>query len=132
MNKPEPPQWSPYMAGGLTGVLIVVSAWITGNLFGASTSFVRTAGMFEKIFTPERFTAIEYFRWFVPKIDWQWMFVCGVLIGSIISALTSGTFRWQPLPDMWRQRFGNSQVKRAVVAFGGGVVAMFGARLAGG
>lgn len=132
MNKPEPPQWSPYIAGGLAGVLIVVSAWTTHNLFGASTSFVRTAGMIERIAMPNRFAELQYFRWFVPQIDWQWMFVCGVLIGSMISALTSGTFRWQPLPDMWRQRFGSNRVKRAAVAFGGGVIVMFGARLAGG
>lgn len=132
MNKSESPQWSPYLAGGLAGALIVVSAWITGNLFGASTSFVRTAGMLEKIFMPERIEAMEYFRWFVPRIDWQWMFVLGVLIGSAISSLSSGTFRWQPLPDMWRRRFGESRSKRAAAAFGGGSLAMFGARLAGG
>jgi uncharacterized membrane protein YedE/YeeE len=132
MNKSGSPQWSPYLAGGLTGALIVVSAWTTGNLFGASTSFARTTGMLEKIFMPERVVAMEYFRVFVPKIDWQWMFVLGVLIGSAISSFTSNTFRWQPLPDMWQQRFGSSQVKRVFAAFGGGAVAMFGARLAGG
>jgi hypothetical protein len=33
---------------------------------------------------------------------------------------------------MWEKRFGSSQVSRGVVAFVGGVVAMFGARLADG
>ena len=33
---------------------------------------------------------------------------------------------------MWRERFGSSAAKRAVVAFLGGLIALFGARLAGG
>lgn len=129
--KIQEPQWSPYIAGALAGVLIVVSLWLTGNLFGASTSFVRTAGMLERLVAPERVAALPYFRWVTPKIDWQWMFVAGVFFGSLISALTSKTFRWQALPDMWQARFGTSRLKRGAVAFTGGVIAMFGARLAG-
>ncbi|HDO26201.1 MAG TPA: YeeE/YedE family protein, partial [Nitrospirae bacterium] len=30
--------WSPYLAGALTGGVIIASAWIAGNYFGASTS----------------------------------------------------------------------------------------------
>jgi hypothetical protein len=33
---------------------------------------------------------------------------------------------------MWEARFGNSLVKRSVVAFAGGTIGMFGARLADG
>ncbi len=132
MIKNESPQWSPYIAGSLTGVLIVLSALVTGNLFGASTTFVRGAGMLEKILSPERVASLDYFRWFVPEVDWQFMFVVGVLFGSLVSALTSNTFRWQSLPNMWRERFGQSVTKRGITAFAGGVVAMFGARLAGG
>lgn len=130
--KNQEPQWSPYLAGGLAGMLIVISAWLTGNFFGASTSFVRTAGMLERLITPERVAALPYFRWFTPKIDWQWMFVAGVFFGSLISALTSNTFQWKALPDMWQSRFGTNHFKRGLLAFGGGAVTMFGARLAGG
>ncbi len=132
MKQPEPPQWSPYLAGSLCGALIVISAWLTGNFFGASTSFARSAGMLEQLVMPERVASLDYFRWIVPKIDWQWMFVLGVLFGSFLSALTSQTFRWVALPDMWQQRFGQDKVTRGIVAFVGGVITMFGARLAGG
>jgi hypothetical protein len=36
------------------------------------------------------------------------------------------------VPPMWQERFGPNPLKRGVVAFAGGVVAMFGARLADG
>ncbi len=125
--------WSPYLAGALSGVVGVLSVWFTGQFLGASTSFVRTAGMIEQLFGPERVAQMAYFVKTVPEIDWQWMFMVGILLGAAIAAVTSGSFKLQAVPDMWAARFGaGSTVKRAVVAFVGGVVAMFGARLADG
>ena len=124
--------WSPYVAGALSGVVLILSVWITGKFFGASTTFVRSAGMVEELFSPERVAAMEYFVKELPQIDWQWMFVLGIFLGSLISAVTSGSFRLQAVPDMWERRFGPSRAKRAVIAFIGAAVAMFGARLADG
>ena len=124
--------WSPYVAGALTGVLMVLSVWIAGQYFGASTMFVRSAGMVENTFNAERVSKMDYFVKETPKVDWQWMFVLGILVGSLISAKTSGSFKWQGVPDMWESRFGATPVKRGVAAFFGGVIAMYGARLAGG
>ena len=124
--------WSPYLAGVLSGVVIILSVWISGKYFGASTTFARSAGMIEKLFDAERVAKMDYFIKEVPKVDWQWMFVVGIFIGSLIASTTSGTFRWKALPDMWEKRFGPSRIKRGVVAFIGGVIGMFGARLADG
>jgi uncharacterized membrane protein HdeD (DUF308 family) len=125
--------WSPYLAGALAGVVGILSVVIAGKYFGASTSFVRTAGMIEQFFGPERVAQMDYFIRVAPKIDWQWMFMIGIVFGAFISAVTSGSFKWQAVPDMWAERFGAGSVgKRAVFAFFGGAVAMFGARLAGG
>ena len=124
--------WSPYLAGALSGLVLIFSVLIAGKYFGASTSFVRSAGMIEELVAPERVSQLAYFKSKIPKIDWQWMFVFGIFCGSLISSLTSTSFRWQALPDMWKSRFGSSVGKRAIVAFLGAVVAMFGARLAGG
>lgn len=124
--------WSPYLAGGLTGLLGVVSVWLTGKYFGASTTFVRTAGMIEDLFGAERVTQLEYFVKNVPKIDWQWMFVAGIFLGALVAALSSGSFKWQTAPDMWAKRFGKGFFTRGIVAFIGGIIAMFGARLADG
>lgn len=125
-------QWSPYFAGGLSGLLIVGSVWLTGNYIGASTTFVRGVGMLEKVFSPERVAQLEYFGKTAPVIDWQWMFVVGITVGALLSSLTSGSFRLQAVPDMWRESFGPSVSNRALAAFSGGLIAMYGARLADG
>jgi uncharacterized membrane protein YedE/YeeE len=44
----------------------------------------------------------------------------------------SGTWRLELVPEVWKERFGPSVPKRFVAAFLGGVVIMFGARMAGG
>lgn len=124
--------WSPYVAGACAGLVLVFSVWISGNYLGASTSFVRSAGLIEKIFSAERVSQIEYFTKTTPKIDWQWMLVIGVLFGSLIAAKMSGTFKAQAVPDMWQGKFGSNVILRGIVAFIGGTVAMFGARLADG
>jgi len=124
--------WSPYLAGALSGLVLVLSVWFAGKYFGASTTFVRSAGLIEKIFASERVAKMEYFIKETPAIDWQWMFVAGIFIGSLIAAVTSGTFRWKAVPDMWESRFGSATPTRALAAFFGGLVAMFGARLADG
>lgn len=123
--------WSPYVAGGLTGLLLVASVWITGKFAGASTTYVRSAGMIESLFS-DRVKSVEYLVKEAPVIDWQWMFVVGIILGSFISAATSGTFRWTALPESWERRFGPSRTRRAMVALLGGTIAMFGARLADG
>lgn len=124
--------WSPYLAGALTGLLLVFSVWFAGKYVGASTTFVRSAGFIERVFDADRVANLEYFIKEVPKIDWQWMFVVGIFFGSLISAVTSKTFRWQAVPTMWDERFGPNRIKRAIAAFIGGTIAMFGARLADG
>jgi len=95
--------WSPYLAGAFAGLVLVLSVFMTGNYFGASTSFARSAGLIEQIFSAERVARIEYFTKTTPKIDWQWMFVIGILIGSFIAAKISGTYKAQTIPDMWQE-----------------------------
>ncbi len=131
-NNQEPKGWNPYIAGVLTGLLLVFSVWFTGKYVGASTTFVRSAGFIETIFNEERVSKMDYFTKNMPKVDWQMMFVVGILFGSVIAASTSKSFRWQGIPTMWEQKFGSGKSKRATIAFIGGIIAMFGARLADG
>ena len=132
VNRKEEGGWSPYVAGGLSGLVIIVSVLSAGKFFGASTTFVRSAGMLGKYFGPERVEQLEYFIRYLPRFDWQFLFVVGIFLGSLVSALTSDSFKWQGVPDMWAERFGTNPALRGIVAFIGGIVAMFGARLAGG
>ena len=132
MGQQEKGVWNPYVAGALTGVLIVLSASFTGNFFGASSSFVRTAGMIERIFAPERVAALSYFTRYLPRPDWQWFFLLGVFLGALASALSSGDFAWRGVPGMWAWRFGPGGAPRAAASFAGGFVMLVGARIAGG
>jgi hypothetical protein len=132
MKETEDRGWSPYFAGALSGLVTIFSVLIAGHFIGASTTFVRVAGMIEKLVDPEKVKVMDYFVKFVPQIDWQVMFIIGIFIGSLIASTTSKTFRFKGLPDMWERRFGKSPIKRGLVAFIGGIIAMFGARLADG
>ncbi|MCX5810376.1 MAG: YeeE/YedE thiosulfate transporter family protein, partial [Proteobacteria bacterium] len=112
-DKHEPRGWNPYLAGALTGLLLVFSVWFTGKYVGASTTFVRSAGYIEKVFNAERVAGMEYFKKELPKIDWQFLFVIGIFVGSLIASTTSKSFRWQAVPKMWEGRFGPDKGKRA-------------------
>ena len=63
--------WNPYFAGALSGVVAIGSVWFVGKYFGASTSFVKSAGMIEQIFSPERVARMPYFIKEVPAIDYN-------------------------------------------------------------
>ena len=117
MQKSGHKVWNPYISGALSGLLLIVSVLLTGNYFGASTSFVNASGIIERIITPEHFQTVAYFTKNTPKIDWQWMFVVGIFIGALIASLASGSFRLQAVPDMWRQRFKSNVFIRPLVAF---------------
>jgi len=123
---------NPYLGGALAGILSIGSVAVAGKYFGASTTFVRATAFLERIFSPERIAQMPYFVKEGPKLDWQGMFLVGIFAGALVSALVSGTFRFQLVPDSWRERFGSGWAKRAGVAFVGGAIAMYGARLADG
>jgi hypothetical protein len=125
-------QWSPYVAGALIGVVSWFAVLTAGKYLGVSTTFVRTVGMIETLFAPERTTALPYFIKEKPIIDWQWMEVLGILIGAFIAARLSGEFKGRFVPPLWERRFGPDRFKRWFVAFLGGIILMFGARMADG
>ncbi len=130
--------WNPYIAGALLGILAIASAYATTvwlgktNYLGASTTFVRAAGFIEQMVSPEGVAANEYFVKTKIKLDWQFMLVVGILLGAFISSITDKSFKSEAVPPIWKERFGTSWFVRALGAFGGGVVAMVGARMAGG
>lgn len=132
MNIFKKVQWSPYVAGGLIGVVSWFSVLTAGKYLGVSTTFVRTIGMIESIFKPERVASLPYFIKEKPIIDWQWMEVLGILIGAFIASKLSGDFKRRFIPPMWERNFGPSRFKRWIIAFFGGAILMFGARMADG
>ncbi|PKL03250.1 MAG: YeeE/YedE family protein [Synergistetes bacterium HGW-Synergistetes-2] len=124
--------WNPYLAGGLSGLVSIGSVWFAGKYLGASTTFVRATAALEQAVMPERAATLEYLVKTAPKMDWQAWFLVGIFIGSLTAAALFGDFKFELVPPMWKKRFGDGVLKRGVVAFIGGGVAMFGARLADG
>lgn len=132
MNVFREKKWSPYATGALAGLLLVLSVFVTGKYFGASTTFVRAAGFVEQTVLPEKVAGMEYFIKEKVKIDWQFMFVIGVLFGSLAAAWIAKEKKAVAVPSMWESRFGPSRSRRWIAAFLGGIILMFGARLADG
>ena len=130
--------WSPYVAGALAGLLAVGSVVATtkylGNpkYMGSSTSFVRAVAMIEQQVDKKHVEKNEYFQAKGVKVDWQMAFVGGIFFGALLSAMAGGTFKFEAVPDIWQERFGGNIFKRAVGSFIGGVIVLFGVRLAGG
>ena len=133
-----PASWRPYVAGALVGVLAIVSVLVSTQLLdkpkylGASTTFVRAAGLAEDAVAPEHVESNDYYNKTKVKVDWQMMLVLGVLVGAFLASRIDGSFASEGVPPIWKERFGPRVGVRAIGAFLGGVVAMFGARLAGG
>lgn len=130
--------WSPYLAGALLGLLAIASAMATTyfldktSYLGASTTFVRAAGLLVETVFPEHVASNAYYIKEKVRIDWQFMLVIGIFIGALVSSLMDKSFRLESVPPTWEKRFGPSVPKRALGAFFGGVVAMVGARMADG
>ena len=130
-------KWNPYVAGALVGVLVVLSVLIAGKYFGASTTFPRSAAWLESVLGID-YTQFEYFVTKGGKYgpiqlpNWQLLFVIGIVIGSFGASMFSKTFKIVKVPEIWKQSFGDSSIKRYMFAFLGGVITIIGARMAGG
>ncbi len=131
-------EWRPYIAGALLGVLATVSVGVSTAVLGktqylgASTTFVRAAGMVEQTVAPEHVGRNPYFLKEKVKVDWQFMLIVGIFVGALASSLADGSFKLETVPPVWRERFGPGVLRRAAGGIIGGMVAMFGARLADG
>lgn len=124
--------WSPYVVGIGIGVLSWLSFLISGKPLATSTTFARAGGMIEELISGKA-KKRPYFKKIKLALNWQWMLVLGVVIGSFLSAIISGDLQsnaW--VPSLWASAFGDSAVLRVIVALVGGIILGFGARFADG
>lgn len=124
--------WSPYVAGALIGVLSWFTFVSVDKPLGTSTTFVRVVGLAEQAVAAQHAADNAYFAKTKLKVDWQMMLVIGMVAGALVSSLLSGDRKVERVPELWRKRFGDSPALRYAAAFVGGVLVLFGARLAGG
>jgi hypothetical protein len=127
--------WSPYVVGAAIGVLSWFAFFTADHPIGITTAFENSAALVVKSAAPQ--TVSEYLNkkdqeGKPPKIDWEWMLVVGVFIGSLLSAKLSGESTTESVPKQWSARFGPGTGLRFTAAFLGGAIMMFGARIAQG
>jgi len=133
-----PKSWRPYIAGALVGLLATLSVLVSTQMLGkakylgASTTFVRAVGLVEKPIAKEHVENNDYFTKTKLKVDWQFMLVVGVFLGALGASLVDKSFKCESSPPIWRDNFGPGIASRAVGAFIGGAILLFGARMAGG
>jgi hypothetical protein len=126
-------------AGIALGLLLTLATALVKPL-GVSTQFVVTDAVVTHQLAPEFAESNEYLARYGEKTDWGvgygWMLVLGMLVGGAVTAVLFRNRQPQAdkgsLPPMWEAQFGSSHAKRYAAAFLGGVLLLFGARLAGG
>lgn len=126
-------RWSPYLVGGLIGVLSMLTFYRSNKPIGASTAYARVAGMIGLTVASKHTLSLKYFKENPPKFGWELMLVIAAVVGGFLAAWTGDELTGQYLPAMWQERFGeDSYLLRTVVTFAGGILMAFGARMAGG
>lgn len=125
--------WGPYLVGAGIGVLSWAVFVIVANPIGMTTAMSQIAGgVAAPVIGADTVAQNAYWKSNVMKFDYGTLFLIGTFFGALASALVSRTFRIETVPSVWRERFGGSVAKRMIAAFIGGVLAMYGARMAGG
>lgn len=127
-------RWNPYLVGALIGVLSLLTFSLADKPIGMSTGLAQASGACAMpVIGAEGVAANAYWaKKAVPAWDYGSLFVLGSFLGALVSAVMSGSFKLESVPTIWRERFGSSMMKRMIAAFVGGVVILFGARLADG
>lgn len=111
----------------------MLTFYFSNKPLGASTAYARLAGLLGLLVAPKHTRSLKYFRDNPPKVGWELMLVVAVVAGGFIAAWTGNELTGQWLPAMWQERFGSeSHLLRTIVAFVGGILMAFGARMAGG
>lgn len=131
----EKVRWSPYIVGGLIGILAWVVFGYMDETLSVSTAFVHAAILIENWIIPDHAAELTYFKETLSKshlIDWQFAFVLGIFPGSFLAGYLARSFNTKIVTEIWGKCFGYSRTKRFAGAFLGGIILMFGARLGGG
>lgn len=124
---------NPWTAGISIGLLCWFVFALVNQPLGVSTALSSASG---KVASPilgrDVFLADGYWIKFPFGFDYGILFLVGIFLGSLVSALTSNSFKWERVPTVWRDFYGGSVAKRFLAAFIGGALVLFGARMAGG
>ncbi len=127
--------WSPYAAGVIIGLLQIPAFLLINTALGASSSYVTVAtGVAAPV---DGRVLTEQFAYLARHVAtakdfWQVALVAGIALGAWLSARGSGTLRHGFSPIWTRAAGTRTLLARGVMAFIGGYLMLWGARLADG
>jgi hypothetical protein len=119
------------LAGLLLGGLTTVAVALQGPL-GVSTAYVTTQAAIAQQLDPSLVQGNDYLRITGASLTPEWVVVLATIAGAALAAFFTRTRTREAVPSRWRERFGARPALRFAAAFAGGVLLLFGARLAGG
>jgi hypothetical protein len=131
-NRPPRSYISPYLGGALLGIVLFLSFYVTGNGLGASGAITRVQVAVLKAFAPHHVDQVAYMTDLGggsrhPLNDPSVFMLIGTILGGALSGLFSRRMRVET-----RRGPRISVPVRLVLAFAGGLIMTYGARMARG
>ncbi len=105
---------------------IVFLTSVTNRPIGASTTYPYLADLLSGLTENEYYTKIQ-----TPG-HWELIFLAGAFVAGLIISAIKKEFKLILIHSNWEKYRGTSKINRAVWAFIGGFILIFGARMAGG
>jgi hypothetical protein len=131
-SRPEKPYVHPYVGGALLGVVLFMSFFLSGNGLGASGGLNRFSVFIEDILAPGHVDRVGYLLKMAggdknPLDDWIVFVTIGAILGGFVSGWIHGRLKVETNkgPNITNRT-------RWVMAFSGGAIMGFGARMARG
>jgi len=125
------PYWNPYLVGILLGLVLLATYAITGRGLGATAAFGAVDAWLASIVAPGHAAAsvalAKYFNDGSPLLSWTLFLVAGAFVGALVSGILGHRIQWtvERGPQVSDQR-------RLMLAFVGGFIAAYGAKIAKG
>lgn len=125
------PYWNPYLVGFLLGLVLLATYAITGRGLGGTGAFSSAAAWLAGLASPEHVAGnavhSRYWNDGAPLLSWTVFLLIGAFGGALLSGLLGGRARWsiERGPRI-------SDRARLLLAFSGGFLAAFGAKIAKG
>ncbi len=126
-------RWNPYLVGAGIGVLSWFAFGVVNQPLGISTALSAASSVCAMpVLGAEGVARNPYWAKTPMKLDGGMLLLAGTFLGALLSVAAGRAFRWEKVPATWSKQFGDATWKRMTAAFLGGVIIMFGARMAGG
>jgi hypothetical protein len=131
-SRPAKPYANPYFGGMMLGIVLFLAMFLTGNGLGSSGATTRIAALVEDAIAPAHVDQTPYLLKLAggdknPLDDWIIPVFFGALLGGFTSGLLGGRAKFETTkgPNI-------SNRQRWLMAFLGGVLFLYGARMARG